>query len=131
MAVRPPRPAGEADEPGGMAAARTRAIKRDVMLNATDPEFDIETVAARHRVTPRYVQMLFARAGTNFSEYAHTVRLATAHLMLRQSIHGDKRISEVALDAGFPNVSYFNRAFRRAFNATPSDVRAAAIPAAF
>lgn len=123
MAVCPPQRMGEAGELAGVAAARTRAIKRDVLLNATDPEFDIETIAAWHRVTPRYVQMLFARAGTNFSEYAHTVRLAIAHQLLRQPIHRNKRISEIALDVGFPNVSYFNRAFRRTFNATPSDVR--------
>jgi len=32
----------------------------------------------------------------------------------------------VAFDAGFGDLSYFNRVFRRRFGATPSDVRAAA-----
>ncbi|WP_163450041.1 hypothetical protein, partial [Escherichia coli] len=38
MAVQSRNLRDKADELGGMAAARTRAIKRDVALNATDPE---------------------------------------------------------------------------------------------
>jgi AraC-like DNA-binding protein len=35
-------------------------------------------------------------------------------------------IAQVAHENGFGDVSYFNRAFRRHFGATPSDVREAA-----
>jgi AraC-like DNA-binding protein len=35
-------------------------------------------------------------------------------------------VSSIALDAGFGDISYFNRAFRRRYGATPSDVRAQA-----
>uniref|UniRef100_UPI0013D8A61A helix-turn-helix domain-containing protein n=1 Tax=Citrobacter koseri TaxID=545 RepID=UPI0013D8A61A len=51
-----------------------------------------------------------------------------AHRMLRQGKHRGKTITDIALDVGFANISYFNRAFRRTFNATPSDVRAGASP---
>ena len=32
----------------------------------------------------------------------------------------------IAAEAGFTNLSYFNRAFRRRYNMTPSDMRKAA-----
>jgi AraC-like DNA-binding protein len=36
------------------------------------------------------------------------------------------KVSVVALDYGFADVSYFNRVFRRRYGVTPSDVRAQA-----
>ena len=37
------------------------------------------------------------------------------------------KISAVAFDAGFGDLSYFNRTFRRRYDAAPSDVRARAL----
>ncbi|RUX33774.1 helix-turn-helix domain-containing protein, partial [Mesorhizobium sp. M7A.F.Ca.CA.002.09.1.1] len=37
-----------------------------------------------------------------------------------------RSITAIAYEAGFNDLSYFNRAFRRRYDATPSDVRAAA-----
>jgi AraC-like DNA-binding protein len=45
---------------------------------------------------------------------------------LRSPAHGDRPIGSLAYDAGFGDLSTFNREFRREFGATPSDVRAAA-----
>jgi AraC-like DNA-binding protein len=39
-----------------------------------------------------------------------------------------RKISAVAFDAGFSDLSYFNRTFRRRYGASPSELRAAAIP---
>jgi AraC-like DNA-binding protein len=35
-----------------------------------------------------------------------------------------RTITEIAFEAGFNDLSYFNRTFRRRYSATPSDVRA-------
>jgi AraC-like DNA-binding protein len=35
-------------------------------------------------------------------------------------------IAQIIHESGFGDISYFNRAFRRRYNATPSDIRAAA-----
>ncbi len=37
-----------------------------------------------------------------------------------------RKIADIAAEAGFNDLSYFNRAFRRRYGATPSDLRAAA-----
>lgn len=107
-----------------VAAARLRAIKAEVAQSATNLSLNISSIAARHGVTPRYVQILFEDDGTTFSEYVLMNRLAAAHRML-----GDRNgaaIGEIAGDCGFGDISYFNRIFRRHFGATPSDVRARA-----
>jgi AraC-like DNA-binding protein len=37
-----------------------------------------------------------------------------------------QKISTISLDAGFGDLSYFNRAFRRHYGVAPSELRAAA-----
>ncbi|HEY7458682.1 MAG TPA: helix-turn-helix transcriptional regulator [Xanthobacteraceae bacterium] len=74
-------------------------------------------------MTPRYVQLLFEREGTTFSEYVLNKRLARAHRMLADPRYVTWTVTDVALEAGFGDVSYFNRRFRRRYGARPTDVR--------
>src|SRR5574337_611812 len=83
--------------------------------------------AARPGVTPRHVQMLFERDGTTFSRFLLDQRLARAHRMLNNPLLADRSISTIAYEAGFGDLSHFNRAFRRRYGETPSDVRARAV----
>jgi AraC-like DNA-binding protein len=53
-------------------------------------------------------------------------RLAAADLMLRDPRYADRNISAIAFEAGFGDVSYFNRIFRRRFGVKPADARAKA-----
>ncbi|HET7716934.1 MAG TPA: helix-turn-helix domain-containing protein [Bauldia sp.] len=46
--------------------------------------------------------------------------------MLTDPRRSGEKISAIALDAGFGDVSYFNRVFRQAYGDTPSGVRARA-----
>jgi AraC-like DNA-binding protein len=108
----------------GIRAARLRAIKADIVANLTDRQISIDTAAARHGVTPRYVRMLFASDATTFSEFVLVQRLNRAHRLLLDSRLFGRTISSIAFDAGFGDLSYFNRAFRRLYGETPSDVRA-------
>ena len=110
----------------GLRAARLRAIKADIANNLGRPNLTIGEVAVRQRVTPRYVQMLFEAEGTTFSEFVLNARLLRAHRMLANPSLAGRPIISVALDAGFQDLSYFNRTFRRRFGDTPSGVRAAA-----
>jgi len=82
-------------------------------------------VAARQGISPRYVQMLFEAEGTTFSQYVLNRRLALAHRLLTDPRHARSTITAIAFEAGFGDLSSFNHVFRRAYGATPSDVRAA------
>jgi AraC-like DNA-binding protein len=46
--------------------------------------------------------------------------------MLSDPRFGDRSISSVALHVGFGDLSYFDRAFRRRYVATPSEIRQSA-----
>ena len=86
-------------------------------------------IAARHRLEPRWVQRLFEREGETFTEYVLAQRLVCAHRMLRSPLYGNQKISIIALNSGFGDLSYFNRTFRRRYGMAPSELRAAAMSA--
>jgi AraC-like DNA-binding protein len=77
-------------------------------------------------VTPRYIHKLFETEGTTFTQYVLRRRLDQAHRRLRAQRGATQTISSIAYDVGFTDLSYFNRTFRRHYNATPSDIRNAA-----
>ena len=124
------RDAAEIAKGRGLRVARLRAIESDIAERLAAPELSVESVATRQRVSPRYVQTLFEQEGTTFSQYVLGQRLVRAYRILTNPLFADRSITSVAFDAGFGDLSYFNRAFRRCYGATPSEVRVEAGPRA-
>ena len=120
------RDAAEVVRGRGASAARLKAIKDDIAKNLDQVDLSVGTVAMRHRVTPRAIQMLFEEEGVTFTEYVLVQRLALAHRMLINSRFAGQKISALVYDAGFGDLSYFNRTFRRRYGMSPSEVRAQA-----
>jgi AraC-like DNA-binding protein len=106
----------------GLKAARLHAIKAYVVRNLT-AALSVNAAAASEGLTRRQVQRLFEEAGTTFSAFVLQSRLGLAHSLLSNPAQGHRSISTVAFDCGFSDVSHFNHAFRRAYGATPSDIR--------
>ena len=96
------------------------------MSNLSDESLSVRAIAARHKVTPRYVQRLFEETGSTFTEYVLGQRLVRAHRLLTDARLSEQTLTAIAFEVGFSDLSYFNRAFRRRFGATPSDLRAQA-----
>jgi AraC-like DNA-binding protein len=107
----------------GMRAARLRAIKADILANLGNLELTVTAIALRQHVTPRYIHMLFETAGITFSAFVLGERLMRAHRMLSNPCCARLSVSAIAFAAGFGDLSYFNRTFRRRFGATPSELR--------
>ena len=107
----------------GIGAARLRAIIADINANFGDCDLTVAAVARRQCMTPRYVHKLLEGEGLTFSAFVLGRRLSRAHRLLSDPHLGDRSISSVAYDAGFGGLSYFNRAFRRRYDATPSEIR--------
>jgi len=114
-----------ADPYGGIKAARFRAVLREIERNAALPELSVEQVARRLGISTRYVQRLLEGAGLSFSTYLREVRLASAHMLLRDPRSAHLRITDICEAAGFGDLSHFNRAFRLRYGCTPTDVRLA------
>jgi len=120
------RDAAAMAEGRGVRAARLRAIKNDIEAHLAHHDLSPGRVAKRQRMSDSYIRKLFASEGTSFSEYVLTRRLVRACRMLTDRRWAGVGIASIAYDAGFGDLSYFNRAFKRCYGATPSEVRGGA-----
>jgi len=114
----------------GVRASRFAAIKADIAANITRPDLTIQSVASRHCISPQYVRALFNKEGTTFGDYLLEQRLDYVHRKLGDPRYADYQISDIVFEAGFGDLSYFNRTFRRRYGMTPSDVREGALAGA-
>jgi len=107
----------------GIRAARLQAIKADVLQHIGGSDLTVGAVAQRQHLSPRYVHMLLEAEGLTFSQFVLDQRLTRAYRMLKEPRLRLMSITMIAFTAGFGDLSYFNRTFRRRFGATPSELR--------
>jgi AraC-like DNA-binding protein len=107
----------------GVRAARLTAIKIDIEAHLAYSDLSPGAVAKRQRISDSYIRKLFGDEGTSFSEYVLVRRLVRAHRMLTDRRWAKTGIATIAYEAGFGDLSYFNRAFKRCYGITPSDTR--------
>ena len=79
-------------------------------------------------LAPRYIQRLFEAEGSTFSSFVLEQKLARAHRMLTDVRYATSTISAIAFAAGFGDLSYFHRVYRRRYGATPAETRNDARP---
>ncbi len=106
--------------------ARLAAILRAIESRSENPDLSATTVAALLGITARYVHLLLEETGKSFTHHVLERRLEKAAALLRDPRRQAYRIADIAAESGFTDLSYFNRAFRRRFGATPSASRTAA-----
>jgi AraC-like DNA-binding protein len=111
----------------GLAAAQLMVIQRYMVDQLSEPMLSVREAAARHNVSVRYVQQLFERSGTTFTRFLLEQRLLAAYDRVTNVLARAVSITQIASECGFGDLSTFNRAFRRRFGATPSDIRVEAI----
>jgi AraC-like DNA-binding protein len=107
----------------GIRAARLRAIKTDIEANLALGDVSTASVARRQNVSDSYIRKLFEGEHTSFSEFVLRRRLVRVHRLLADPRRINQSIASLAFEVGFGDVSYFNRAFKRFYGATPSEVR--------
>lgn len=108
---------------GGAAAARLRIIQSQVAAGLHDPDLSIVSIAERNSLSPKQVQRLFERKGTTFAQFVLEQRLLHARRTLGTPGAKVQKIATVAYTAGFGDLSYFNRVFRKRFGMTPTEWR--------
>ncbi len=92
-----------------------------VRQNYRDHELSAATVAQIFGISERYVHKLFAETERSFSEHLGELRLnACAEALTGGSAD---TIIDIAMTAGFSDISYFNRRFKSRFGETPSSYR--------
>jgi AraC-like DNA-binding protein len=115
------RPLADAQPP---AAGRTQGLAKArafIDERICEPDLGVAAIAEAMGVSPRYVQMLFAAAGSTPSAYIQERRLRLAAEQLRRA--DGRGITEVAMAVGFNDLTHFGRAFRRRYGVAPRDYR--------
>jgi AraC-like DNA-binding protein len=107
----------------GAKAARHRAILEAIDARADAPDASAGAFARKLGISERYLRAILEETGQTFSERLLERRLALAWGQLNDPRADRQTISEIAYSAGFSDISYFNRSFRRRFGDTPSGVR--------
>ncbi len=123
MAFGPTHAGAAVELSGGVRAARLHAIKADVLKNLGSHDLTLANVAKSQRVTPRYIHMIFELEGISFSGYVLEQRLLRALHLMTDRRFSNWKVTALASEAGFGDLSYFNRTFRRRFGMTPSEAR--------
>jgi AraC-like DNA-binding protein len=109
----------------GYSAARLDLMKAQVIDNLGRGNLTIEKIAQSNGMSVRRAQRMFAQSGQTFSEFVLEQRLSLVRRNLLAVPNRHRKISDIAYSSGFADLSYFNRAFKRRFGATPSDMKEA------
>ena len=123
MALGATREATEIAAGRGVRAARLKEVKRQIEQNLLSSALSADSVASRLGLSARYVRALFEREGTSFRDYVASQRLARAYRMLSDPTLRHLNIAQIAMEAGFGDLSWFNIRFKQTYGMTPRDVR--------
>jgi len=107
-----------------VADARLHAALEHITTRFHDPALSLAAAAKTQGISARYLQSLLEASGSSFTERVTELRLQRAFALLTEAGEGPRRISDIALAAGFSDISHFNRLFRARFGDTPSAMRA-------
>jgi AraC family transcriptional activator of tynA and feaB len=101
----------------------TDAVLSFMNLHMTNSRLTPKAVADALHVSPRTIHKRFEEIGTTFGRWLLHQRLSKCAASLRDPRQAGVSISQVALNWGFNDLSYFNRSFRSCFSVTPREWR--------
>ncbi len=113
----------------GKAELRAQGSRRSALVQKVETflaqcqsnHVSLREVAMRVNLSPCHFCAVFKKqTGVTFSQYRTRQRLEKARDLLADA---ERRVSDVAFEAGFESIPYFNRAFRRQFGCSPSQFR--------
>jgi AraC-like DNA-binding protein len=113
-------------EPAPIPSVMTRVRVKFWIDSHLAEDLSGERFAAACGISVRHLNRLFASEGTSLMHYSWERRLDHCRRDLTDPAMGHRPIGEIALAAGFKDLSHFSRAYRIRFGLTARDDRAAA-----
>ena len=106
--------------PQSAAQQYVRMIMEEVH-NFSNKDVSLKTLAARLNMHPSYLGSIFhQQTGYYFNDYLNEERLKYAAKLMENS---NIRLKDIADMTGFSSQTYFNRQFKKRFNASPNTYR--------
>jgi AraC-like DNA-binding protein len=122
LAISAPASAATSEESSVRVAHRQRAL-RFVEANLSRGDLQSGTVARALKLSPRYLQKIFADQGQKLSGVIRARRIAEARRLLAAGTTRAQSISQIAYAVGFEDVAHFSRAFREETGMSPRAYR--------
>ena len=105
----------------GLPANQTVAEIGAYIQDHSDEAFSLGELSDRCGLSPTSFSRVFKREyGRSLFDYLHRIRIQQACLYLKRS---DRPVSEIAIEVGYNNVSFFNRCFRRIIGSSAVEYR--------
>jgi AraC family transcriptional activator of tynA and feaB len=98
----------------------------DIDEHLADDDLCPTVTAGRLGISVRLLHQVFTGHVRTFTSEVRRRRVEQAHRDLRDPARAALRITDIAADAGFADVTHFHRAFRDRYGDTPAQVRRAA-----
>jgi AraC family transcriptional regulator, positive regulator of tynA and feaB len=116
--------------PSALEGAPSESVNVPVLLSMmleyidrhiVDPDLSAAVFALKFHCSERYVHKLFSTTGQTVGEHINNKRIELCTRNLLDSRR--KTIAEIAYAAGFRDISYFNRLFKRSHGVAPREFR--------
>lgn len=99
---------------------KLKQILKYIYLNY-NKKFLLPDISTAVNLTPQYLCKFFKEmTDMNIVDYTNHYRIETASYLLKVS---DQSITDIAIECGFDNISYFNRVFKKHIGCTPTEYR--------
>jgi len=109
----------------GLRSARLAAAQAHMAVHFADPGYGVAACAGHLCISVRYLQAIFEAEGIRFGETLKRMRLEHARSLLADSANASLRVTDIAFDCGFSDISHFTRQFRACFGESPTSARSA------
>ncbi len=94
-------------------------IIKIVEEHISDMDFEVSDLQKKSELShTQLYRKIFALTGLSPSKFIRNIRLESATKLMEQN---NQNITEIALNVGFGNLSYFTKCFRERYGITPSD----------
>lgn len=108
-----------------VVAARRAAVLDYITAHFSDANLNGSSVAKKLGISQRYLQRLLEATGKTFTEHVNELRLDRAFSLL-VTMGANKRVSDIAFDVGYSDLTNFYKHFRLRFGNTPRGVAGSA-----
>lgn len=105
--------------PVSKQVALLNRVKSHILANLPDRTLDADHIAARHHISARTLNRLFALEGTTPMRWIWNQRLEACYGALNGT---SSSVTDVAFTFGFSDLSHFCRSFKARFGVSPSAV---------
>ena len=99
---------------------RINTVFNYIKQNAASTILLEQAAESVHLTTGAFCKFFKRMTGKTFSDYVNEIRIGNACNLIA---HTDKTISQIAIESGFENQTYFNRVFLKKKNCTPKQFR--------